>query len=124
MPHLKASVADTIVICSNEAETCRMLEHLDGLMSWMNIKPKKSPSLSATKGKTDAATSFTMAKKQIPSVSEEPVKSLGRWYDSSRKDAKRGHETEELATESLLAINRCGLQCEFKVCCLQFTLIP
>ena len=44
--------------------------------------------------------------KQIPRVSEEPVKSLGRWFDSSMKDTKRGQETAELATEGLLAINR------------------
>ena len=60
----------------------------------------------------------------MPTVSEEPVKSLGRWYDSSTKDTKRGQETAELATEGLLAINGCGLQGIFKVWCLQFMLIP
>ncbi|GFN93440.1 hypothetical protein PoB_001994600 [Plakobranchus ocellatus] len=28
----------------------------------------------------------------IPRISQEPVKSLGRWYDSSLKDTKRGSE--------------------------------
>ena len=51
-----------------------------------------------------------MASQHIPTVSQEPVKSLGRWYDSSMKDTKKGQETVELATEGLLAINRCGLQ--------------
>ena len=90
----------------------------------MNFKPKKSRSLSVRKGKTDAATTFTVANKQIPKVSEEPVKSLGRWYDSSMKDTKRGQETADLATEGLLAINRCGLKINVKVWCLQFMLIP
>ena len=40
------------------------------------------------------------------------------------KDTKRGQEIPELATEGLLAINRCGLQGKFKVWCLQFMLIP
>ena len=126
MPPLKAFMDDTTVICSNEAETRQMLERLDGLMSWcrMNFKPKKSSSLSVRKGKIDAATTFTVANKQIPTVSKEPVKSLGSWYDSSKKDTKRGQETAELATEGLLAINRCGLQGKFKVWCLQFMLIP
>ena len=39
------------------------------------------------------------------------------------KDTKRGLETVELATEGLLAINRCGLQGKLKVWCLQFMLI-
>ncbi|KAK3767772.1 hypothetical protein RRG08_044905 [Elysia crispata] len=79
----------------------------------MKFKPKKSRSLSVRKGKIDATTIFTVASQHISTVSQEPVKSLGRWYDSSMKDTKRGLETVELATEGLLAINRCGLQ-EYK----------
>ena len=47
MPLLEAFMDETTVIISNGAETRRMLEHLDGLMSWcwMDIKPKKSRSL-------------------------------------------------------------------------------
>ncbi|GFO00248.1 reverse transcriptase [Plakobranchus ocellatus] len=40
------------------------------------------------------------------------------------KDTGRGAETLELASESLLAINKCGLQGKFKIWCLQFMLIP
>ena len=110
IPPLKAFIDDTAVICSNEAETRWMLERLDGLVSWcrMNFKPKKSCNLSVRKGKIVAATTFTVANKQIPTVSEEPVKSLGRWYDSSMKETKRGQETAEFASDGLLAVNRCG----------------
>ncbi|KAK3735128.1 hypothetical protein RRG08_054480 [Elysia crispata] len=126
MPPLKAFMDDTTIICSKEDETRRMLERLDLLMAWctMKFKPKKSRSLSVRKGKIDATTIFTVASQQIPTVSQEPVKSLGRWYDSSMKDTKRGLETVELATEDLLAINRYGLQSKLKVWCLQFMLIP
>ena len=126
MPPLKAFIDDTTIICSKEDETRRMLERRDVLMAWcrMKFKPKKSRSLSVRKGKIDATTIFTVASQQIPTVSQEPVKSLGRWYDSSMKDTKRGLETVELATEGLLAINRCGLQGKLKVWCLQFMLIP
>ncbi|GFO45619.1 reverse transcriptase [Plakobranchus ocellatus] len=40
------------------------------------------------------------------------------------KDTRRGAETLELASENLLAINKCGLQGKFKIWCLQFMLIP
>ncbi|GFO06257.1 reverse transcriptase [Plakobranchus ocellatus] len=40
------------------------------------------------------------------------------------KDTRRGAETLELLSESLLAINKCGLQGKFKIWCLQFMLIP
>ena len=126
MPPLKAFMDDTTIICSKEDETRRMLERLDVLMAWcrMKFKPKKSRSFSVRKGKIDATTIFTVASQQIPTVSQEPVKRLGRWYDSSMKDTKRGLKIVELATEGLLAINRCGLQGKLKVWCLQFMLIP
>ena len=126
LPPLKAFMDYTAVICSKEDETCQMLERLGELMSLcrMNFKPKRYCSLSVRKGKIDLTTTFTAANKQIPKVSEEPAKSLGRWYDSSMKDTKRGQKTAELTSEGLLAINRCSLQGKFKVWCLQFMLIP
>ncbi|GFO49170.1 reverse transcriptase [Plakobranchus ocellatus] len=126
MPPLKAFMDDTTVICSKEDETRLMLTCLNILMSWcrMEFKPKKSRSLSIRKGKVEEATTFTVAEQQIPTVSQEPVKSLGRWYDSTMKDTRRGAETLELASESLLAINKCGLQGKFKIWYLQFILIP
>ena len=117
MTPLKAFMDDTTIICSKEDETRRMVERLDVLTAWCRIKfkPMKPRSLSIRKGKIDATTIFTVANLQIPTVSQEPVKSLGRWYDSAMKDTKRGVETVELATEGLLAINRCGLQGKLKV---------
>ena len=120
---LKAFMDGTTIICSNEDVTCRMLERLDVLMAWCRVKfkPKKSRSLSVRKAKIDATTPFTVAKRQIPTVSQEPVKSLERWCASSMK---RGIERVGLATKGLLAINRCGVQVKFKVLFLQFMLIP
>ncbi|GFN97031.1 reverse transcriptase [Plakobranchus ocellatus] len=126
MPPLKAFMDDTTIIYSKEDEIRRMLTRLDVLMSWcrMEFKPKKSHSLSIRKGKVDEATTFTIAEQQIPTVSQEPVKSLGRWYDSPMKVTRRIAETLELPSESLLAINKCGLQGKFKIWGLQFMLIP
>ncbi|GFS06192.1 reverse transcriptase [Elysia marginata] len=127
MPLLKAFMDDTTIICSKEEETRRMLARLDTLMTWcrMKFKPKKSRSLSTRKGKIEKkAVTFTVAEQQIPTVSQESVKSLGRWYDSSMRDTRRGVETVQFASEGLLAINKCGIQGKFQVWCLQFMLIP
>ncbi|RUS90920.1 hypothetical protein EGW08_001317 [Elysia chlorotica] len=88
------------------------------------IQAEEVSQLVNKKRKVDASKIFTVAEQQIPTVSQEPVKSLGRWYDSSMKDTRRGLETTEQATEGLLAINRCGLHGKYKVWCLQFMLIP
>ena len=83
------------------------------------VKEVSQP-LSKKRKKIDAATTFTVANKQIPTVSEELLKSLGRWYDSSMEETKRGQEIAEFTSEGILAINRCGLQGKFKVWCPQF----
>ncbi|GFS15150.1 reverse transcriptase [Elysia marginata] len=103
-----------------------MLIRFDTLMAWcrMKFKSKKSRSLSIKKGEIEETVAFTVADQQIPTINQEPVKSLGRCYDSSMKDIRRGVETVLFASEGLLAINKCGLQGEFKVWCLQFMLIP
>ena len=72
----------------------------------------------------DDSVKFKTAKRTNPTVSEEPVKSLGRWYDATLKDTKRGEETKATSAERLEKINQCGLQRKFKVWCLQFMLIP
>ncbi|KAK3781768.1 hypothetical protein RRG08_021414 [Elysia crispata] len=72
----------------------------------------------------DPTMAFTAANQQKPTVSQGPVKSLGRWYDSSMKDTRRGIETVELTTEGHLAIKRYVLQGKFKVWRLLFMLIP
>ena len=116
MPPLKAFIDDTTIIC-------QMSERLDDLMSWcrMYFKPNKLRSFSVRKGKLDAAATFTVANKQILTVSEEPIKILGRWYDSSMKDTKRGQETAEPVPEGLIARSR--LHGKSKLC-LQFMLAP
>ena len=126
MPPLKAFMDDTTILCSNESETRQMLERLDQLITWsrMKFKPKKSRSLSLRRGRVNPTIHFRVADQDIPTVSQEPVKSLGRWYDSSLKDTKRGEETMIMTLEGLQAIDKCGLQGKFKVWCLQFMLIP
>ncbi|GFO48358.1 reverse transcriptase [Plakobranchus ocellatus] len=83
MPSLKAFMDDTSLLCFKENETRRMLVRLDALMNWsrMSFKPKKSQSLSIRKGKLAEGVCFKAASQDIPRISQEPDKNLGRWYD-------------------------------------------
>ena len=125
-PPLKAFMDDTTVISNNEKDTREILERLDEVVAaaGMLFKPKKSRSLSLRKGKVDESVTFRIANQAIPTVSEEPVKSLGRWYDASLKDTKQGKETVKITEEGLETIDKCGLPGKHKVWCLQFMLIP
>ena len=52
----------------------------------MAFKPAKSRSLALVKGKVCSDVSFVVARQPVPSVSEEPVKSLGRVINDSLTD--------------------------------------
>ncbi|GFN77911.1 reverse transcriptase [Plakobranchus ocellatus] len=73
------------------------LVRLDALMNClrMSFKPKNSRSLSIRKGKLDEDFCFKVANQEIPRISQEPVKSIGRWYGSFLNDTKCGYETLE-----------------------------
>ena len=60
-----------------------MLVRLDTLMEWsrMQFKPAKSRSLSLVNGELDDEVRFTVGGQATPTIADEPVKSLGRWYD-------------------------------------------
>src|SRR3984885_8136520 len=89
----------------------------------MSFKPKKSRSLSISKEKTYKVT-FMVSDQVIPTVIEEPIKSLGRVYDDSLKDKKAIKETSDMASNGLQIIDRSRLVGKFKLWCLQFMLIP
>jgi len=50
----------------------------------------------------------------MPTVSEKPVKSLGRWYDGDLKDTVRVREVRRQAVEELKSINSCALPGKLK----------
>ncbi|GFO47349.1 reverse transcriptase [Plakobranchus ocellatus] len=122
MPPLKAFVDDTTILCSKENKTLRMLLRLDALMNWirMSFKQKKFRRLSIRKSKLDEDVYFKVASQDI----SRPITSLGRWYDSSLKDTKRGSEALQQASVGLQAIYKCGLPGKYRMWCLQFLLIP
>ena len=126
MAPLKAFMDDTTVLTSSAEEAEEMLSRLQELVAWcrMAFKPKKSRSLSLRRGKVDENTKFHIGNQAIPTVSQIPVKSLGRWYDASLRDSKRKTELSTQLTDGLRKIEKCLLPGKFKVWILQFMLIP
>ena len=69
----------------------------------MKAKPKKSRSASIVKGKVQDI-HFTIGGDQIPTIKEQPVKSLGQLYAVQLTDRHRGVEIETKATEGLVLV--------------------
>ena len=90
----------------------------------MAFKPAKSRSLALVKGKIRRDVFFDVAEQRIPTVSEEPVKSLGRVFDESLTDKNMRGAILQQTIEGLQAIEAAALQGRFKVWLFQFVLLP
>ena len=101
-----------------------ILRRLEELMDWgqLAFKAKKSRSLVLKNGKLDKEFSFSLGEEVIPSVSDQPVKSLDHWYTKELRDTKR--EIKRQLEEGLKAIDECGLPGKLKLWCLQFGSMP
>ena len=85
-----------------------MLEDLERLISWarMKFKPEKSRSLVLKKGK------------------EKPVKSLGKWFDTSLKDTESITQMVIQGEEWMCKFDRSGLPGKYKAWCYQHGVLP
>ena len=126
MPPLRAFMDDTTISLNKCISMRRTLDVFSDLLKWcgMSFKASKSRSLSLRRGKIDEYTVFSVDGNKIPTVSDEPVKSLGRWYCKSLNDVDQGASILRMATVSMESINAAPLQSRFKVWILQFVLVP
>jgi len=97
---LKAFMDDITLVSKQEDATHRMLNRLDELIDWsrMKFKAKKSRSCTFRNGRQVEAR-YMIAGEPIPTVREEPVKSLGRMYRGNLNDRGQGVEIFNQATE-------------------------
>lgn len=89
----------------------------------MKIKLNKSRSISVVKGKLSEQR-FYIGDKPIPTVSEKPVKSLGRWYEANLKNKDQVDQLRQPTIYGLERIDKSLLPGRLKLWCLQFSLLP
>lgn len=71
----------------------------------MKIKPSKSRSVSKFKGQLKGV-KFYIGDEPIPNVSDQPVKSLGRWYNAILKDKEQVQQLRQDIANGLEIINK------------------
>lgn len=123
--NIRAFMDDLTIIEEDIEATQKMLDRLSELIGWtkMAFKPKKSRALSLKKGKI-CDTIFKISGEEIPTVRENSVKSLGRWYGIPLTDRHKGVEIQKEAEDGLSKIDKSLLPGKFKVWCVQFGLLP
>ena len=99
-PPTRAFMDDMTVTARSVIEGRWMLEDLERLVTWarMRFKPAKSRSLVLKKGKVQDRFRFKVAGETIPTVSQQPVKSLGKWFTADLND-RQG--TREMVTTAI-----------------------
>ena len=92
-PSLKAIMDDMTVLTKTIYGAKAVLERLGYLIKWsrMNLKTKKSISCTIANDKQKKVR-FMIAGENIPTVKEEPGKSLGTWYKDGLTDRHKGVE--------------------------------
>ena len=122
---IKAFMDDTTLVMNRKQAVQRSLDKMNDLLECcrMSFKPAKSRSLALTRGKIRSDVFFLVAGQRIPTVHEDPVKSLGRVFETL-KDRNQETSTWKMMKESLDAIGGVFLPGRFKVWLVQFVLIP
>ena len=90
----------------------------------MKFKPAKSRCLVIKKGKVTQRFTLKIQGEQIPSIVNNPIKCLGKWYDDTLKDVNNSRRLERDTTEKLVNIDKTGLPGKFKAWIFQHGLLP
>jgi len=90
----------------------------------MEFKPAKSHSLVLKKGKVTDRFCFSIKGAEKPSLSKQPVKSLGKIFDSSLRDFASVQLTCQELKSWLRATDRSGLPGKFKAWIYQHGILP
>ena len=125
LPPLRAFMDDITSLIQGVGDTESILARLQELFTRcrMKAKPPKSRSLSIIKGNV-TETRYFINGDPIPTVREEPVKSLGRLYKLPLTDRHWGLELEKTTTDSLRMIDKVDLPGKLKVWLYQHGLLP
>ncbi|KAI8506911.1 hypothetical protein Bbelb_153500 [Branchiostoma belcheri] len=118
---------DDLTVMAESVPVCRwLLQGLERLITWarMSFKPAKSRSLVLKRGKVADRFRFTLGGTQIPTVSEKPVKSLGKVFYSSLKDTASVQQIRTELESWLKEIDKTGLPGRFKAWMCQHGVLP
>ena len=125
LPPSRAFMDDVTTLVQSKVGTQELLDHFHDLFTWahMKAKSKKSRSISLVRG-TICDIHFSIGGNIIPTVREQPVKSLGMLYAFPLTDRHRGVEVQRNALEGLHAIETSELPGKLKAWCFQSGLLP
>jgi hypothetical protein len=125
LPPLRAFMDDITVVEEKYEQAKKVVAILEEAVIWgrMKFKAVKCRSLVLSAGKV-VSRIFHVHGSAMPTVQQQGVKSLGRWYKYPVSDRGRGKELQEQAENGLRAIDKSCLNGKWKCWCHQQVLLP
>lgn len=124
---VKSAFMDDLTVTTTSVPGSRwILQGLEKLIAWarMSFKPATSRSLVLKRGKVVDRFRFSLAGATIPSITEKPVKSLGKYFDYSLKDSASIQRTSNELEDWLSRADKSGLPGRFKAWIYQHSILP
>ena len=124
LPPFRAFMDDITIFVPSKIAADGLLQRYDDFFTWarIKVKPKKSRSLSLVGGSLGGI-HFKRGSDTIPTVREEPAKSIGRFYSFPQTDCHRDTEVQKLALKGLESIDKTCLPGKMKALCYQHGLL-
>lgn len=126
MPPNRGFMDDITITTQSHIQTRWILSSLEDTVSWarMKFKPKKSRCLIIRKGHVTTQCTLTIQGEAIPSIKDNPIKCLGKWFDATLKDKEAIAGMKEQLEQGLKKIQQSSLPGKFKVWMYQNGLLP
>ena len=122
----RAFMDDLSVLCESIGEVDNALRRTDTVLKWarMKLKAPKSRSFVLENGVAWNVEPFKVDGITIPSLQNQPLKTLGRFYSANLTDGKSRAELEAKIRNWLQLIDRSCLAGFMKVWILQYLILP
>ncbi len=103
-----------------------ILQGLERVITWANMSfnPSKSRSIVLKKGNMVDKFRFSISGTVIPTITEQPVKSLGNLFDSSLKDSAAIQKSNKELRHWVTKVDKSGLPGIFKDWIYQHSVLP
>ena len=117
---------DLTVTTKSHVQARWVLSALEEVVSWakMKFKPRKSRYMIIKKGRISEKFQLKVQGENIPSIVDEPIKCLGKWFDDTLTDKNNIENIQRQVKEWLKRTENSGLPGKYKAWIYQHGMLP
>ncbi|XP_060083178.1 uncharacterized protein LOC132562453 [Ylistrum balloti] len=126
VPPNRGFMDDLTITTTTHVQARWIMSALEETVGWarMKFKPRKSRCVVIKKGKVTRKFKLSIQQEEIPTIVDNPIKCLGKWFDASLNDNKNIKRLQNQVEEGLRRIDKSGLPGKFKSWMYQHGLLP